>query len=596
MTHFSSGTIEKTTPLEWLAVGSKIGQQANAWAHRDDLVAYVGDSAGVGKGAPAIFNPRSAEIEVNIPIAFGHVSPEQVGDMTNRDQQFEFLKASGAIFHEAMHARFTTWDLEKAATELSQRACEALHLLEESRIEGLGVRIMPQNRSFLRACALEIVLGDIKEGALDKMSSTRQAAHMMALTYARVDAGVLEMDDIEPVTEVIKRVLPTDTVADLSKVWREFHTLRADLDVERMYELAIEWDRIVTDRAEENGESEGAGEMSEAMKEFIQEMSDALEEAVGSASISAVAEAGEQQTKEEYQQSVADSRSKSEEMKEHKGKASDVFGKNSTPTKSGSRSELRETRLPTSEERVSAVQLSQALEKAKYRDRIRIETASATPPGRMRSRALVQGEAYRERGLMVETTPFNHVQRKHTEDPNLTVGVMVDISGSMSSAMNPMASAAWILSEAGKRIQARTAMVYYGNGVFPTLKAGQHLDKVNVYTATDGTERFGLAFEALDGSLNLLHGSGARLLVIVSDGQYTQEERKNAERWIARCKSAGVGVMWIGAGHYGEMAKEYCNGKESVFTRMGSSAVDVANEIGRAAATALTRAGQVRNS
>lgn len=596
MTHFSSGTIEKTTPLEWLAVGSKIGQQANAWAHRDDLVAYVGESAGVGKGAPAIFNPRSAEIEVNIPIAFGHVSPEQVGDMTDREQQFEFLKASGAIFHEAMHARFTTWDLERAAKELSQRACEALHLLEESRIEGLGVRIMPQNRSFLRACALEIVLGDIKEGALDKMSSTRQAAHMMALTYARVDAGVLEMDDIEPVTEVIKRVLPTDTVADLSSIWREFHTLRADFDVERMYELAIEWDRIVTDRAEENGESEGAGEMSDAMKEFIKDMSEALEEAVGSASISAVAEAGEQQTKEEYQQSVADSRSKSEEMKEHKGKASEVFGKNSTPTKSGSRSELRETRLPTSEERVSAVQLSQALEKAKYRDRIRIETASATPPGRMRSRALVQGEAYRERGLMVETTPFNHVQRKHTEDPNLTVGVMVDISGSMSSAMNPMASAAWILSEAGKRIQARTAMVYYGNGVFPTLKAGQHLDKVNVYTATDGTERFGLAFEALDGSLNLLHGSGARLLVIVSDGQYTQEERKNAERWIARCQSAGVGVMWIGAGHYGELARDYCNGKESVFTRMGSSAVDVANEIGRAAATALTRAGQVRNS
>lgn len=596
MTHFSSGTTEKTTPLEWLAVGSKIGQQANKWAHRDDLVAYVGDSAGVGKGAPAIFNPRSAEIEVNIPIAFGHVTPEQVGDMTDRDQQFEFLKASGAIFHEAMHARFTTWDLAKAASELKPRACEALHLLEESRIEGLGVRIMPQNRSFLRACALEIVLGDIKEGALDKMSSTRQAAHMLALTYARVDAGVLEMSDIEPVTEVIKRVLPTDMVADLSKVWREFHTLRADFDVERMYELAIEWDRIVTDRVEENGESEGSGEMSEAMKQFIEEMSEALEEAVGSASISAVAEAGEQQTKEEYQQSVADSRSKSEEMKEHKGKASEVFGKNSTPTKAGSRSELRESRLPTSEERVSAVQLSQALEKAKYRDRIRIETASATPPGRMRSRALVQGEAYRERGLMVETTPFNHVQRKHTEDPNLTVGVMVDISGSMSSAMNPMASAAWILSEAGKRIQARTAMVYYGNGVFPTLKAGQHLDKVNVYTATDGTERFGLAFEALDGSLNLLHGSGARLLVIVSDGQYTQEERKNAERWIARCQSAGVGVMWIGAGHYGELARDYCNGKESVFTRMGSSAVDVANEIGRAAATALTRAGQVRNS
>ena len=84
--------------------------------------------------------------------------------------------------------------------------------------------------------------------------------------------------------------------------------------------------------------------------------------------------------------------------------------------------------------------------------------------------------------------------------------------------MQPMASVAWILSEATRRVQGRAAMVYYGNNVFPTLKPGQHLDRVKVYSAPDMTEKFDKAFKALNGGLNLLNGSGALLLVVVSDG------------------------------------------------------------------------------
>jgi hypothetical protein len=128
------------------------------------------------------------------------------------------------------------------------------------------------------------------------------------------------------------------------------------------------------------------------------------------------------------------------------------------------------------------------------------------------------------------------------------------------------------------------------------LKVGQHLTDVNVYTAVDSTEKFQDAFQALDGTLNLLHGSGARLLVIVSDGEYTREERPRAKRWIDRCKKAGVGVLWIGAGSYGTTGQEYCNGKESVFIRLGSSTTAAADAIGKAAAKALTNASEKRNA
>ena len=138
-------------------------------------------------------------------------------------------------------------------------------------------------------------------------------------------------------------------------------------------------------------------------------------------------------------------------------------------------------------------------------------------------------------------------------------------------------------------------MVYYGQDVFSTLRPGQHLDRVNVYTASDSTEKFDKAFKALDGALNLLNGSGARLLVIVSDGQYTWEERPKAKAWLKRCEQAGVGVLWIGAGGAGGMAQtEYCEESGAQFVRMRESATDAALEIGRTAANALTSAGATR--
>ena len=590
MAHYKSTgtTVERTTPREWLQVGAHIGGLVNRWAMRDDLVVYVGDRAAIERGAPALFDPASAEIEVNVPIAFGAVTPESVGDLRERKQQFEFPKASGAILHEALHARFTTWDLRKAAEDLDAPVLDALHLLEESRIESFGVKVYPENRAFLRACAMEIVLGDINDESLEGMSATRQIAQMLGLTYSRVDAGVLVPSDIDAVRKVVEDAVPTEFVEKLSDIWREFQTLNADWHLARMYELAHEWVQTIEDRVEETGEKEAEQQLMEALKE-------AIKEAAGSASIGAMVDADAQQIKEQMQEDASRANDKAKEQRDHKDVASKVFGRGSNPSDADSRSVLRETRNPTAEERISAVQIAQALEKARYRDRIRIESASATPPGRVRTRSLIQGEAYRDRGVVHEVEPFQRVQRKHTDDPNLTIGVMVDISGSMSTAMQPMASAAWILSEAVRRVQGKVAMVYYGNGVFPTLKVGQHLEQVKVYSASDGTEEFDDGFQALDGALNLLNGSGARMLVIVSDGEYRSDQQAKAKKWIARCGQAGVGVLWIGAGSYGDNAQRYCNGKESVFARMESSATASATMIGKAATKALTTAGDINS-
>lgn len=601
MTHFGTDTeVQRTTPIEWLSVGAKIGQLVNEWSSRNDLVAYVGESAAIGSGAPALFTPNTGEVEVNSTIAFPGATPEQVGDITQRSQQFEFPQGTGAILHEAMHARFSTFDLREAQRVLTTNEYTGMYLMEEGRIEAFGARILPQNKAFLRACAMKIVLGDLAEISAEDLTSIRGLAKLIALTYARTTAGVLTREDIQPLADLIPQLGRNDLVEALRPLWTEYQVLVPETHLHRMYELARKWDKVVSDFAEEAGESEsesgsgssGAGEGSEEAEGLAKQIRQVLEEIADNAEFGAISEALEQQASEDREEALERVSRQTQEARSARETAKQVFSATSGPSgvkKTSSR--LMDTRLPNSAERASAVRIAQALERAKYRDRVRTETASATPPGRLRTRAVVQGMAQRQRGMVDQTNPWNRVQRKHVDDPNLTIGVMVDISGSMRSAMEPLASAAWVLSEATRRVQGRTAMVYYGDDVFPTLKPGQHLDKVTVYSASDSTEEFGKAFQALDGALDLLNGSGARLLVVVSDGHYRDDQQTEVARVMKRCDRDGVAVLWVGAGSYGSDGERYCSTPSSSFARMEGSVTDVADRIGKQAERALTTAG-----
>jgi hypothetical protein len=588
------------TPPEWLGVGRAIGELANKWSERHDLVGYVGTNA--GHGAPACYNPALAEIEVDTAIAFGAmVSPEQVGDLTQRATQFEFAKATGAIMHEAFHAKFSHWDLEKAYKDLESDEHQALILLEESRIEAQGLLAMPDSLNFLRACAMDIVIADAKE-KFETSSNTQSAAFLVATVHARIDAGILDESEVKDLVELVDAYMSPEVIEKLRAIAHKFqaHTMHANAEL--LYPLAKEWAQIIRDVAEEKGDAQGqdgkpesgeAGEGSGGMsKEFAKMLMDALEEAGAEISIGNADALAEQEQGEEWQQEVKDKQAEADERKKNEDTAKQVFEKSTGVGDSKSSSRLQETRKPTAEERIAAVQIAQLLEKAKYRERDAVEIASITPPGRLRTRQMVQANALRERGVMQQVAPFRRTVRKHTDDPTLTVGVMVDISASMGSAMNPMATTAWVMSEAVRRVQGKCAMVYYGNDVFATLKSGQHLEEVNVYSASDGTEKFDKAFRALDGSLNLLNGSGARLLVVVSDAQYTPEERELARKWIARCNDAGVAILWLpfDGGHYAERLTRH--GKVAVMSGV-LDPTGAASEIGRRAAGELTNVGRL---
>ena len=598
-----SATRAERTPSEWLPTGARIGELVNTWAGRSDIVAYVGP--GAGGPTPACFNPICAEVEINIDAAFGKgITPEMIGDLTNRDNLFEWPRASGAIFHEALHARYSRYSLEAAQKELSKYEFQAFMSLEESRIEKHGVDNFPANRVFLRACALEIVLHDIQEQTEQHLShGVRSIAGLAALTCARVDAGSLDTEDIEEIKAIVVEHLGQDVYDSIRQIWIKFQSHDNHTDPKYLYELAREWEKILSQLAKESGEQPEVGMPADKgililIDAVMEDLKEAIKEAASNVAIATGDEVQEQEQKEDWQK-VVDLRSKAaRQQRDHEQVAHDVFSKSTTEINStGSGSLLKETRSPTPAERSAAVKIAQLLEKAKYRERDETEIQSILPPGRLRTRAVVQQAAYKAQGSMMNAEPWRRTVRKHTDDPTLKVGVMVDISGSMSAAMEPMAATAWAMSEAARRVQGRCAMVYYGSGVFPTLKPGQHLDQVNVYTAPDSTEKFDKAFKSLDGSLGLLQSTGARLLVVVSDGVYTETELDNAKHWVRECERNGVAVLWLsyeneGYNPHRGYLEKITEGTATVVLNNLKDPAAAALQIGQSAAKALEKIGR----
>lgn len=615
MAHYGNVEITATTPKEWLAVGAKLGQLVNEWSGRNDLAVLIAHE--IAHPNPALYNPTSSEIEVSIPMAFGiGTTPANLGDLSDKAIQYENAKAIGVIYHESCHARFSRYSLEDASKVLNENEFGALHLLEESRIESWGIRVIPTHREFLRSSALEIVLAEIDK-AVEKMSAVRAGAYLSGLTLARIDAGVLDAMDLVSVSEFLDGLLGAENVARLREVWVEFQAHADHANAEPLYALARKWESIVKELSEQagqepengqdgckfpSGEDGESGESGEKGKgrgtgRSISEMLDALTDDADNTMLSSRESLDKQQTAEDWDKEVKARQSSAKRNADHQRVAKKIIenNKRGNEPSCATNSKFLGARKPSSPERSSAVLVAKLLEKAKYRERDVVVHNQVLPAGKLRTRTIVQAQALKAKGVHTPIEMWKNKTRKQTDEPTLSIGVMVDISGSMGSAMEPMATTAWVLSEAGRRVQARTSMVYFGSDVFTTLKAGQHLEEVLTYSANDYTEQFDKAFQATDGMLNLLNGDGARLLVVVSDGQYTNEETKKAKDWLAECKRSGVAVLWIGYDKSVSGAKYIINGTDAELVSVSNDVAEASRAIGEMASKVLSKMGE-RNS
>lgn len=550
----------------------RLNQGVNLLAERDDLIASVLWDPAPGD-PPAWFTPADAEVTINGPVALGDTDPAEVNPLTPVGRRRHPVVV-GLLCHEASHAHSTCWppadEFAAALSDTPAAVVKAAVLLEEPRIEKRQLDRRPGDRIYLRAMSQLIIQPGAGSGSA---TATRWCAAQAALlTAGRVDAGVLDAGDVRAVLAHCRTTLGAMDLAALRWLWRNAIDV-ADGDLAGLLALAAKWVEVVGvddpdevpdppclrgspaagaagDPAPPRPEAGDPGDRGpeDAAAGPADPLGAVFRDAMDKAATAGIAEAAAEladgiddtgDAEAEADRRAAETRER-ETAREH---ATRVFDSHSD---TGVANPLGPSREPTDEERVLARHLGKALRRAQFRERGRTVVPSPVPPGRLNGRDAMQVLAQRARRMPVTAAPFRQVTRRHTPQPPLTVGIAVDISGSMDWATAIMASTAWIVAHAVAHVGGKSAAVAFGRHVTAVTQPGSVPAKVPSFTATDGTEMFTDAIHALDGGLGLTTAIGARLVFVVSDGHFVAPgEKKRAAAAVRRLTRHGVHVLWL---------------------------------------------------
>jgi hypothetical protein len=599
MGHILYGAVEKrvnTSDDGWFPVAAQVGKYVNTRSHRTDIVSVVSTTAGMG--APACFIPSLAEMHINTEVCdLG--DPDKV-DLTDSLWSLSHAPAVGAMTHEAAHARHTRFDPRELMEEFgaTRKMVDVITTLEEPRIEAHALRFHAASKPFLRGCAMEIVGRDFVIP-----DSRYGAAAAAGLLLARVDAKVISAAEARGFRKDILDVLGKDTLDALKPLWQRFLRLH-DADFAGMVDVAREWLDVLGEDPEDSegmvgealmgeplpgegegsgGEGEGEGEGSESTtgEAFGKGIMKKVHIAESKMDGEIVEARGEERAERKAAERRADAERRAEAGREH----AESFGKAATGTHGYSPdgfAHYSHSRPPTSDERRAAKTLAKTLERIDYRDRAVRKVNSAVPPGRLRGRMAVQAEAYAEQGRDTSTVEvWSGKRRTKVESTPLTIGFLVDISGSMNAAMEPLGSTQWVVSTAGSHIDAKVASAHFGDYVHGVTPCGVKEKDVRLFAPYDGSEAFRSAALAIDKELNLLDGRGARILFVASDGVFVNApDMRYAKTWMPLAKRKGVAVIFlnftgsVGSGVAGAQVLD-CVGKTpaEVATLCGKAAI-----------------------
>lgn len=231
-----------------------------------------------------------------------------------------------------------------------------------------------------------------------------------------------------------------------------------------------------------------------------------------------------------------------------------------------------------------ANRFSRELERIAMPQITRRRTTSTAPPGRLRGREALRRSAEREVGILdSKAEPWRQIERKRSAAKPVVIGIMTDVSGSMSAYETVVAEFTHTVGHAGVRIGARTAAVTFGARITRTLSPGETPTEVRIVPAADGHELFDEGAAALDGVLNLsMKSDQAKLLFIFGDGHWVKEgQPEKCIKRINQWTKAGTQVIWVGHSGYhtprdsmpGVIWVDYTSGP-GFFTKMAKQITD----------------------
>ena len=530
---------QKADIKEWLRIGSEMNNWINRLAGRDDLIVVV--EPGSGHGAPAAYLPEEASIEIDPDVCAAGADPADI-HMADDAGRLAHPAFAGAGGHEGGHGRYSRWPIDQAPAK--RAIVRAALMLEEPAMEGDLIRDHPELLVLLRAAFDKIV-----NASGEPLTTIAGAAHMACLAHGRADAGVLHIDEARPIIDECRAIIGDDGRYErFRRVWLDVQTLGARDDAAVMEAHGRAWLDVLGPDADdgatgplificggEPGDADGDADGT------VRRVAGAISGAAGK---EAAGQAGAANARDEAERRGKDGA----ERRKDDGAAARTFdGAIIIGHGHGHGAEgLTGERPPTAAEHGHAAELAAAIARAQHRERSRTVRPSPVPPGRLRTAAALKRSAERSQGMISTTQPWSRTTRRHVDRPPIAVAIGCDISGSMSVVTKAVASAAWIIARAVHLGDGDAATVAFGDDVHPVVRPGERPEKVRTFDANGGMENYSGAIRALNGALDLDRASGARLLIIVSDGQYTSRQRAEGDVLMKRLMDTGVRVLWLG--------------------------------------------------
>jgi hypothetical protein len=578
----------------------------NADSTVPDLIAGVGNTAPVARyvntadcphpPAPAWYLPGSHSVYIHVDEAKLRSVP--ANPWLNADPDKDTAKVLGLLVHEHSHAAISG-DLE-ATIALKPKYANLITLLEELRVENHSLRRVPQSRKWLRAS-----FGIILAGLPETYESKAHIVQAWTLTRGRTLAGVASPDETNPVDVAARTILGDDVVDGLTDLLQEALTLRTDRPSgqKRMIEICDEWYELVGEppstikvcvcrrkgKSDEEGDDSGTTTVKVSVSKDDE---DGDEEGSGGSGSGEGDEEGAVEVGGDRDSDRGDTIVEGSPAGWGKpGADGDVVDEDGTDLLDDEAAELmgmlardlgdlmetewnkdpdaakvansaewaarvfgnrkQDKRLtssqPTADDRREVTRVASVLSQLALPTVHKTPRMTEIPPGRLRTREALRGTAERSSGMMTSARPWRGTNRRHSVAKPLVVGVATDTSGSMRWAENAVARMAYVYTNAGHRIGARTAAVTFGSNVHRIARPGEVMDHVVTKSASDGTEQFDYAMAALNGVLRLTDPTpAARLLVVVSDGVFVKAgEADRAVEWLRLMDHAGTHVVWV---------------------------------------------------
>lgn len=531
----------------WLTMSAAMTGLIPEYAGRDDLYVKIDPTAGrddAGESHPGITFPELRLIEISGDYLPAEVDPDSVRMDWGPDHR-RYPVLWGIFVHESAHGHFTLWvqearkiisdALESERAEL-EAALGAALLLEEARAEGRHLKFRPQDREWQVAWAAKSALDEI-ENAFHSADDSRvggrplslkTAGRAAALILARADAGILDPDDAGVMgTETeVKAALGEVNFSLAKHIWQEALAV-ADDDAQRMLALGKRWIKITGDSGDDSRRNHsGRSPLYDDLQQMVR---DAQAEASGKA-----ASGREERRVVEASRKLA----RAAAERERAAQAGKTLFNSNVPL---------QYRRPEPDEIALARRLARDLQNAYIPERVISRVPSRMPPGRVSMRAAMQAQAQRAMGQPVTAEPYTGRQRRHVPVPPLKVGIVLDNSSSQDKPVAATVSGAYSLARATAMIpDATVAMATFGPDVWPVIRPRVKVDQVPVVHAHGSTYHFLKALDAVEGVLDLTRPGSARLLVVISDGDFSGGvDTVGRDAWLGRLADAGVRVLWV---------------------------------------------------